>query len=88
MSTTVQNKLLITLDKLRAAGVHTSLRRDRDDAVSIDVAVPGARWEVDVLSDGSVEIEVFKSDGEIGDEQKLDQLISEQERLNQGGNAA
>jgi hypothetical protein len=88
MSTTTQSKLLTVLNKLRAAGVHASLRQDRENAVSIDVAVPGQRWEVDVLDDGSVEVEVFASDGRIGDENDLDRLLSEQQSLNRGESAA
>ncbi len=88
MSTTAQSKLLTVLNELRAAGVHTSLRQDRDDAVSIDVTVPGERWEVDVLSDGTIEVEVFKSEGDIGDEKLLKKLVQQQQRMNQGGNAA
>jgi len=88
MSTTTQSKLLTVLNKLRAAGVHASLRQDRENAVSIDVAVPGQRWEVDVLDDGSIEIEVFKSEGRIGDERDLDRLLAEQKTLNRGENAA
>jgi len=80
MTTTDQSNLLNVLDRLRAAGVHFSLRQDRENAVSVDVAVPGQRWEVDVLADGSVEVEVFKSDGVIGDESTLDALLSTQKQ--------
>lgn len=88
MKVTAQNKLLEVLNKLRDAGVHTALRQDREGAVSIDVAVPGQRWEVDVLADGSVELEVFNSDGTIHDEAKLDELVSQQKKLNQKDTAA
>ena len=80
MTATVQGKLLNVLDKLRAAGVHFTLRQDRENAVSVDVAVPGERWEIDVLADGSVEVEVFKSDGTITDESTLDSLLANQKQ--------
>src|SRR5256885_733912 len=47
----------------------------RDGALSLDAVVPGERWEIDVLDDSSVEIEVFKSDGEIYDESKINELV-------------
>ena len=39
------------------------------------VAVPGERWEVEFLDDGSVEAEVFKSDGTIYDVAALDEIL-------------
>lgn len=84
MSITTDSKLLEVLTRLRDAGVHTALRQDRDGAVSIDVAVPGERWEVDVLSDGSVEVEVFRSDGTIAGEGELANLLRQQQELNRG----
>ncbi len=65
------------LDRLREAKIHYHVRDDRRGAVSIDVAVPGQRWEIDVLADGSVEVEVFTSDGSIFDRSKLDELFQQ-----------
>jgi hypothetical protein len=48
------------------------------------VAVPGERWEIEFLSDGSVEVEKFISNGEITGEESLNELFarySEQEDL-------
>jgi hypothetical protein len=38
------------------------------------VAVPGERWEVEFLDDGSVEVERFISNGEICGEEALHEL--------------
>jgi hypothetical protein len=76
MTTTV-DKLTQILDRLREANIHATLRYDRMGSVSIDAAVPGQRWEIDVLDDGSVEVEIFKSDGQIHGNEKLDQLLAE-----------
>jgi hypothetical protein len=73
---TTTDKLSQILDQLRAANIHATLRHDREGAISIDVAVPGQRWEIDVLEDGSVEIEVFTSDGTIHEESKLSELLA------------
>lgn len=29
----------------------------------VDIAVPGARWEVEFFADGHVEVEIFRSNG-------------------------
>jgi hypothetical protein len=63
------------LEKLRGAQVRHQIRDDRDGAVSIDVAVPGERWEIDLLADGTVEVEVFKSDGSIHGQAGLEELL-------------
>ena len=39
------------------------------------IAVPGERWEVEFFSDGSIEVEVFLSNGEIYDANKLSDLF-------------
>lgn len=64
------------LADLRQARIHFRLRDSREDAVGVDVAMPGERWEVDFLDDGSVEVEVFRSDGRIADESALADLIA------------
>ena len=61
-------KLLEELDRLNA---YYNLRRTRDDAISIDIATPGARWEIDFLPNERIDVEIFRSDGEMYDESKL-----------------
>jgi hypothetical protein len=39
------------------------------------ITVPGQHWEVEFFEDGSIEIEVLESDGEIYDEKKLNELF-------------
>jgi hypothetical protein len=48
----------------------------RDEAILVEIAVPGERWEVEFFEDGSVEAEVFKSDGTIHDASVLSQLVA------------
>ena len=48
------------------------------------VAVPGERWEIEFLADGSIEVERFISDGGIYGEEALNELFanySDQESL-------
>jgi hypothetical protein len=71
-----QNTRLSTfLNELRAGKIHYRLDQHRDDAIMVEVAVPGERWDVEFLNDGSVEAEVFRSDGTLHDASALDELI-------------
>jgi len=62
--------LLSFLVRLKEVKIHYSLKHTRDEAVMVLITVPGEHWEVEFFADGSVEIEVFKSNGEIYDEKK------------------
>jgi hypothetical protein len=48
----------------------------RDDAIMIEVPVPGERWEIEFFANGEVEIEIFRSDGKIHDAKALDELFT------------
>jgi len=76
MNATLPANLLAFLDDLRAGRIHYELRQRRDDAIMVEVAVPGERWEVEFLKDGSVEAEVFRSDGQIFDASALRDLVA------------
>jgi hypothetical protein len=72
---TQQANLMSFLSDLREAKIHYDLGQQRDDAILVQVAVPGERWEVEFLEDGSVEVEVFRTDGQIRDSSALDELL-------------
>ena len=63
------------LDRLDEADIHYALSSVREAAVMVGVTVPGERWEIEFMADGDVEIEVFKSDGEIHDFKIIDDLF-------------
>ncbi len=67
--------LLSFLVRLEAVKIHCSLEHNRDEAIMVLIVVPGQHWEVEFFEDGSIEIEIFKSDGEIYDEKKLGELF-------------
>jgi hypothetical protein len=48
----------------------------RPDALLVDVAVPGERWEIEFMVDGEVQIERFCSDGSIFTESVLPDLFA------------
>ena len=55
--------LLDFLTELERHNIFFKLGRAREEAVMVEVAVPGERWEVEFLADGAVEIEVFNKSG-------------------------
>lgn len=63
-------KLLDFLNELEAKKIYYKLNKVRD-AVMVEIAVPGERWEVEFFADGSVEIEKFISSGEIFDKNEI-----------------
>ncbi len=69
------SKLTTFLDRLDRADMHYTLSSVREGAVMVGVTVPGERWEVEFMADGDVEIEVFKSDGEVHDDSIIEDLF-------------
>jgi hypothetical protein len=67
--------LLSFLNDLRDVKISYRLSHQRDDAIMVEIAVPGERWEVEFLEDGAVEVEVFTSDGTIRDASALSELL-------------
>jgi len=67
--------LMDLIRELKEAKIHFELSHHRDDGVSILATLPGERWEIDVLDDGEVDFERFKSDGAIQDRTALNEAI-------------
>lgn len=70
-------KLIPFLKKLEKTKIHFSLSYNRDEAVTVEIVVPGQRWEVEFFEKGEVEIEKFKSDGTIFNESALKDLFKD-----------
>jgi hypothetical protein len=64
------------LKQLAEAHIHYTLACHREDAIMVLVTVPGERWEVEFLGDGSIEVERFLSNGEIYGEDALQELLT------------
>jgi hypothetical protein len=64
------------LQSLERGKIHYTLQSCRDEAMTVCVTVSGERWEVEFLTDGSVEVERFVSDGEIYGEDILGKLLT------------
>ena len=68
ISRNVFDRLTSFLIELERSGISFTLAHNRDEGITVNVAVPGERWEVEFLDDGSIEVERFISNGEISDE--------------------
>ncbi|OQY43567.1 MAG: hypothetical protein B6247_31530 [Candidatus Parabeggiatoa sp. nov. 2] len=76
MKTLIFEKLLQFLNRLEQEKIYYTLSHHRENAIMITVSLPGERWEIEFLEDGSVEVEQFKSHGEIYDENCLNDLFT------------
>lgn len=71
------SNLLRFLNKLDGTNIYYQLNKIRDEAIMVEVVVPGQRWEVEFLEDGTVDVEKFISDKAFYDEGELDHLFKE-----------
>jgi hypothetical protein len=71
-------KLLEFLSDLDGRKIFHRLSQIRPEAIMVEIAVPGERWEVEFFADGHVEVEVFgRSPGIVGGEEALQRLFDE-----------
>jgi len=50
------HKLTTFLQQLEHGHIHYTLASHRHEAIMVCVTVPGERWEIEFLEDGSVEV--------------------------------
>jgi len=67
--------LLDFVEALTSAGIYYQISSVRFDAILISVAAPGERWEIEFMRDGTLEVEIFVSDGEIKDDSSIPALF-------------
>ena len=65
MKSSIFDKLILFLQNLNQQKISYTMMHHRDESIMVAVAVPGERWEIEFLNDGSIEIEKFISNGEI-----------------------
>ena len=70
------SKLLMFLERLDKAKITYSMEHSRDEAVMVNLVVPGEYWEIEFLEDGEIEVECYRSNGKIYDESVLDEMIA------------
>ena len=66
--------LIKFLDDLDNKNIYYKLNHIRN-SILVEVAIPGERWEVEFLDDGSIEIEKFISEGKIYGAEELENLL-------------
>lgn len=64
------------LKNLEHGNISYTLQSNREHTIMVIAAIPGERWEIEFLADGSVEVERFISDGEIHGEELLSELLA------------
>ena len=69
------SKLTSFLDRLDEGDLHYTLSSVREGTVTVAVSTPGERWEVEFMDDGDVEVEIFRSDGEVSGFSTVEQLF-------------
>ncbi len=74
------SEFIALLEKLEHNNIYYKLNKIRDNSLMIEVAVPGERWEIELVSYDNekfnIEIEKFKSNGEITSTSELDILFN------------
>ncbi|MCG7394848.1 hypothetical protein MHY87_18265 [Microvirga sp. ACRRW] len=63
--------------KLEDAEIWNEIRFFRKDGITVLARVPGEYWEIDLLEDGTTDVEVLRSTGDLEDETSIERLISE-----------
>ncbi|GMQ95975.1 MAG: hypothetical protein BMS9Abin14_463 [Gammaproteobacteria bacterium] len=69
------SELTNLLDRLDEAEIHYTLSSVSEGAIMVGIDAPGEHWEVEFINDGDIEIEVFKSDGQIFDFSIIEDLF-------------
>ena len=68
-------EFIAILNKLEENSIFYKLNKVRNEAIMVEVAVPGQRWEIEFLEDGTVDIEKFISDKDMYDVNELETLF-------------
>ncbi|MFJ7730220.1 hypothetical protein ACIQXV_29605 [Neobacillus sp. NPDC097160] len=70
-------ELIYFLNKLEDSNIFYKLNKVRNEAIMVEITVPGQRWEVEFMEDGIVEIEKFISDGDFYDVKEIETLFKD-----------
>jgi hypothetical protein len=79
MKSDIFRQILTLLKQLAEAKIAHRLRQCREDALMIEVDVPGERWEIEFVDyddEVHIEIERFRSNGKMYDESILSELFA------------
>lgn len=76
MKKNIFSELTAFLADLEKGNIYYTLAHQRDNTIMVIVTVPGERWEIEFCDDGSIEVERFISNGEIGGKEALRELLA------------
>jgi len=76
MKNAIFKNLTTFLNELEQKSISYTLAHNRDESIMVLVAIPGERWEIEFLGDGSMEIEKFTGNGEIYGKDILSELFA------------
>ena len=62
------------LNKLEESKIYYRLNKTRD-SIMVEIVVPGQRWEVEFMAEGTIEIEKFFTENIIHDEREFETLF-------------
>ncbi|MCL2048659.1 MAG: hypothetical protein FWG87_08005 [Defluviitaleaceae bacterium] len=68
------SSLVEFLQRLEERKIYFKLNKIRD-SILVEIAVPGQRWEVEFMADGTIEVEKFISTGTIFDHNEIEVLF-------------
>jgi hypothetical protein len=70
-------ELISFLNKLEANNYFYKLNKVREESIMVEIAVPGQRWEIEFMENGTVEIEKFISDGDFYNVKEIEVLFKD-----------
>ncbi len=76
MKSSIFDKLILFLQNLEQQKISYTIMHHRDESIMVSVAVPGERWEIEFLNNGSIEVEKFISNGDIQGQEAIDELFT------------
>jgi hypothetical protein len=75
MNLTTTGSIIEFLNQLERHKISYTFSRYLNTSISICVTVPGERWEIDINQLGEIQVEIFKSNGEIYDSKIIKTLF-------------
>jgi hypothetical protein len=75
MSADQFSKLIALLERLDAAKIPYTMEHSRYDAIMIIAFAPGEYWEIEFMEDGEMDIERYRSNGKVYDQDILEELF-------------
>jgi hypothetical protein len=70
------SRFLAFVERLDNARIAYQIEHSREHAIMVIVFAPGEYWEVEFIDDGRIDVERYRSDGKILDEDSLEDLFA------------